>query len=729
MARLKLVPAKTDAPVDPAVRLRLCRQWLAIACQHLRARLVMATQVRQARAAGLNEDEAVLSVEPTQVEVQARADELQDVVKDAAARGVQLPIDQLAQQAELDEIDRLILLLSVAPHVDVDVRDAIARFNDNLLANYVDVRLCLEFLVQDPVERLGLRGRFLPESDLRRSRLVQVERPRDQGGENLLGYEVLPAPRTLQLLLGEVGLLDTTMSSFATFHRPTTRLEDVVLPEGTLEPLVTLLDIQARRQTFRLESSPFALPLGIVVEVSGPPGTGKTMVVHGICKFLGKPLLELDATKLTEMSEPDFRRTLHSSLDQARLLDAVTVLDGVDGVLGKGSARVGDVQEMLQRHPGITVLTSLDSAALDTNLDRFVLQRLVLETPNADDRRRILERHKPEGVTFAPDCDVASTAGQYQFPGALLRNAMQVAVNRAFAASPDAPVISHEMLRAACHEQIRASLDEYAVRRRAGLKLVDLIVPQETVDDIGEMFTAAKQRLHVIHNWGFGAKLTTGKGLVALFSGDPGTGKTLCATILANEMDQQLFQIAIPRVVSKWIGETEKNIEKIFQTARASHGILLFDEADSLFASRTKVDSSVDRYSNMATNMLLQEIENFEGIVILTTNLEKNIDKAFQRRINFKVHFPFPEAEFRARIWKTLVPRSCPVDAAMDWDELGRRFELSGGHIKNAVLRGAYQAAAEGTIIHFRHFEFAARQECKNAGKVYRAAGFDTGLL
>jgi len=187
----------------------------------------------------------------------------------------------------------------------------------------------------------------------------------------------------------------------------------------------------------------------------------------------------------------------------------------------------------------------------------------------------------------------------------------------------------------------------------------------------------------------------------------------------------ELYQIAIPRVVSKWIGETEQNIEKIFQTARSNHAILLFDEADALFTSRTKVESSVDRYANMATNMLLQEIERFEGVVLLTTNLEKNIDKAFQRRINFKIHFPFPEPAYRARIWKALVPKECPVDPHVDWDLLGKAFELAGGNIKNAILRAAYQAAADGKPLNMRHFEYAARQECKNAGKVFRAIDWE----
>jgi SpoVK/Ycf46/Vps4 family AAA+-type ATPase len=725
MARRAAAHPPVSGEPDPAARTQLCLKWLATACRHMRIRLVMATQVRQARAAGLTEEEAILSVEPTQIEVGHVAEELAAIEIEATAAGITLPLEILARQAELDELDRDILILSVAPHIDVEIRDAIARFNDNLLANFIDVRLCLEFLVNDPIERLAFRTRFAPEGPLRRARLTSLDKPRDGGSDNLLAYEVIPATRVMQLLLGETGMLDTSMAGLATFTRPTLTLDDVVLPAGELDAMLGLLEQHARRQVYRTDTSPFALPNGLIAEISGPPGVGKSMLIHALSHHLGKPVLELDAARLTDMPDEAFQRNMYSALDQSRLADAVLVLDGVDGLLAKGAPRVGDVQDLLRQHPGITLLTARDSSSLDSNLDRFVLQRLILDTPAAADRTRIFHRHLPKGVEFAPDCDVAALAGIYTFQGALIRNAMQVAVNRAYTANPEQPQITHEMLRKACHDQIRASLDEYAVRRKVGLTLADLIVPKEVEDDIQEMFTAAKFRGQVMYNWGFNARMSTGKGLVALFSGEPGTGKTLCATILANEMDQQLFQISIPRVVSKWIGETEQNIEKIFETARASHGILLFDEADSLFASRTKVDSSVDRYSNMATNMLLQEIENFEGIVILTTNLEKNIDKAFQRRIGFKIHFPFPEADSRARIWRQLMPSACPVDPDLDWDELGERFELSGGHIKNAVLRGAYQAAADESPIKLKHLEYAARQECKNAGKVFRASGHD----
>lgn len=716
------LPLQPSPAPDAQTRLRLCLHWLATACRLLRTRLLLATQVRQARSAGLTEEEALQSAEPAQSTVTELDNLLTALEAEAEAEGVVLPMMELAESHELDALDREILTLAVAPHVDVDLRDAIARFNDNLLANTVDVRLALEFLVQDPVERLAVRAKFAPDGPLRRARLIALERGTS---DNLLGQEITPAPRAMQLLLGEQGLLDTSMAGMAAFSWPDVGLDAVVLPPGLIDPLLSLLQQHLPRVVKAHKHSPFSLPAALVVEISGPPGTGKTLLVRALAKHLERPLLEIDANRLNELNDADLKRNLYSSLDQARLGDAVLVLDGVDTLCGKGSTRLGILQEAFAHHPGIVVLTSRDSAGLDALVDRFVVQRLMLDTPAAAERVRIFQLHCPEGVEFAPDCDLQSLAGQYTFPGALIRNAMQVAVNRAMAAQPEHPQITHDMLRRACHEQIRASLDEYAVRRKHGLSLQDLVVPAETRDDIAELFTAAKHRGTVLHHWGFAQKMSTGKGLVALFSGEPGTGKTLCATILANELDQQLFQISIPRVVSKWIGETEKNIEKIFETARAAHGILLFDEADSLFASRTKVDSSVDRYSNMATNILLQEIENFEGIVLLTTNLEKNIDKAFQRRIGFKIHFPFPEPEDRAHIWETLVPKACPLDPEVDWEDLGERFELSGGHIKNAVLRAAYQAAADEAPLGMKHLEFAARQECKNAGKVFRAAQDD----
>jgi SpoVK/Ycf46/Vps4 family AAA+-type ATPase len=180
--------------------------------------------------------------------------------------------------------------------------------------------------------------------------------------------------------------------------------------------------------------------------------------------------------------------------------------------------------------------------------------------------------------------------------------------------------------------------------------------------------------------------------------------------------------VSIPKIVSKYVGETEKNISKIFASARANHSMLLFDEADSLFGKRvTNVESSIDRFSNMETNLLLQEIERFDGIVILTTNLDKNMDDAFARRIMFKIDFPKPDIRNREAIWRKLVPKDCPVADDIDYQELAESFELAGGNIKNAVVRAAYRAAERRDMITREDIEFAAEKECINAGKLFRA--------
>jgi len=243
---------------------------------------------------------------------------------------------------------------------------------------------------------------------------------------------------------------------------------------------------------------------------------------------------------------------------------------------------------------------------------------------------------------------------------------------------------------------------------------------------VKEVLTACRNRIFVMSKWGFGKRLVTGRGIAMLFKGEPGTGKTLCAEILAAEMGMKLYQVSIPKIVSKYVGETEKNIAKIFASARANHSMLLFDEADALFGKRVDVQNSIDRFSNMETNLLLQEIERFEGVCILTTNLDKNIDDAFSRRILFKIDFPKPDAKNRELIWRKLVPKDCPIDPHIDWQGLGDSFDIAGGNIKNAMIRAAYRAAARGDRITWDDIEFAAEKECINAGKLFRSSRKDT---
>jgi SpoVK/Ycf46/Vps4 family AAA+-type ATPase len=228
---------------------------------------------------------------------------------------------------------------------------------------------------------------------------------------------------------------------------------------------------------------------------------------------------------------------------------------------------------------------------------------------------------------------------------------------------------------------------------------------------------ARRRNLANLRPLGFGARVAA-RGVSALFAGPPGTGKTMAAAVLAGELGLELFRIDLSRVVSKYIGETESNLARVFDEASASRAILLFDEADSLFGKRTDVRSSVDRYANMEINYLLQRMESFDGISILTTNLEHAMDEAFRRRLHFRVRFEAPDDQMRARLWQKLLPAEAEQTGDIDLAALGRRFEMSGGHIRNAALRAAFLAAGEGRAIDQAALVAAAEREVEEMGRI-----------
>jgi SpoVK/Ycf46/Vps4 family AAA+-type ATPase len=223
----------------------------------------------------------------------------------------------------------------------------------------------------------------------------------------------------------------------------------------------------------------------------------------------------------------------------------------------------------------------------------------------------------------------------------------------------------------------------------------DLIVDDDVADALEEIIACVRTRRQVRERWGFrGAQ-----GVSVLFSGDPGVGKTMSATVMARQLDLAIYEVDLSRVVSKWIGETEKNLAEVFDAAEPGHVVLLFNEADSLFGKRTSdVKSSNDRYANLETNYLLQRLERFNGLTILTTNLTGAIDQAFKRRFTYDVYFTFPSPDMRAELWRRTLPERAR-GADIDFAELAEKFELTGGFIKVACERAAYVAGANNTEI------------------------------
>ena len=698
---------------------RLIQRWEVLVEHHIRVR-------HEGYDPSQDEGAAEQQVRATLAAVDGQLDGMR---REVDGLGRMFPLDQVVVTYNLDAVEASILQLALVPQLDLSFRNRIARFNNNILLDFVDVDLGLTLLFPTREQRLQARRYFATDAPLFVNRLLTLVPPKDPKGSGVLAQELKPPERLADFVLGRRSL-DASLRAYAELIEPETRLDEVALPPDMTEELVNLVRHFATTEGLgpipgKGPAAPFPVGPGLAVELAGPPGTGKTMLSRALAHELMRPIIEVNCGALANVQH-NFVDLVDALFTESRVQGAVLVFDRCEPLFKKESNRVPTVLHEMERFGGLVILITSKPDEVDSGVERYVAWHINLALPEMDQRFSIWSSHMPEDVELAPEVDLDDLATRFEITGGQVKNAWAVAVRHAAARrdpGDDGPlVIDQALLKSAAHAQIRANMDDYSVKSKVTLTLDDLVLPDKEMALVQEVLEACRNRVFVMSKWGFGRRLVTGKGIAVLFKGEPGTGKTLCAEILAAELGMKLYAVSIPKIVSKYIGETEKNISKIFYSARASHSMLLFDEADSLFTKRVSVENAIDRFSNMETNLLLQEIERFEGITIMTTNLDKNIDDAFARRIQYKIEFPFPEADGREKIWRALFPKECPVADDVDFAELSDNFELSGGNIKNAVIRAAYRAAGRGSSITFDDIEFAAEQECKNAGKLFRTS-------
>ena len=278
--------------------------------------------------------------------------------------------------------------------------------------------------------------------------------------------------------------------------------------------------------------------------------------------------------------------------------------------------------------------------------------------------------------------------------------------------------ITSEQIDRAVSQHLERKLGDVAERIRHLPRMSDMVLPSDIMDSMTEFLARMRMHRQVFEDWGMTRVASTGRGITALFQGPPGTGKTMVAGALARELGIELYRVDLSRVMSKWIGETERNLGNVFSAAEESQAIILFDEADSLFGKRTEVKSSNDRFANLEVNYLLQRLDSFLGIAILTTNLGTSIDPAFKRRLAFRVHFPIPDEEQREQLWRAHLPPTLPTTGDLDLEDLAKKYPLTGGSVRNCVMRAAFLAAAENAKLSQDHLMRAVRLEYRAAGKL-----------
>ncbi|MCG8418581.1 MAG: ATP-binding protein [Proteobacteria bacterium] len=651
----------------------------------------------------------------------AQYGEITAAIADAttAAQSALSPLTELCKRFALDAAEQALVGVAVAYELDADVRDlchALAWRRRSAL--FADV--CRDLAPELATSRDLLRA-LHPGGALRRSHLVTVGNEHGAGGDFSIGSTVAVDRRVLDWLLGDDRIAEP-LNALIRLYDPTgpigpppVHIDDSVLAD--IERVAGALS----RQLDRGETLPAVL-------IQAPPGAGKQAVAHRLANKLGRCLavISLRGAVAMQVREREFS-ALDRALSEARLRNALAYLAGVEVLRTSPSDSAGPDDGMsrqaairtIECYGGIVILATAERGMPSLPMARpFHLIRL--PTANVETRQKawsLALAALAEGADSPRLADTAAgeLAARYVIgPGAIGEVIENV---RAFARATGEPA-TRKSVEEAVGRRLTLRLGSFGTLITRKARLDEMVLPEDVVEAMNDMIAMVRERTQILERWGYGEHLGLNRGVSALFSGEPGTGKTMAASVIAGALGLELIRIDLSAVTSKWVGETEKHLATIFDEAQSANAMLLFDEADSLFGKRTELKSAQDRYANLEVNYVLQRMENFDGISILTTNFESAVDPAFLRRINFRVRFPSPEVEEREELWRRLLPPDTGIADRVDFQTLAERFEMTGGHIRNAIVRAAVVAARNGRAMQPQDLLTGAHHEYSEMGKV-----------
>ncbi len=617
----------------------------------------------------------------------------------------------LGETFGLAGFDLDVMLLALAPELDIRYERLCGYLQDDVTRKRPTVDLALNLFSGEASEKLGLRARFAPDAPLIRNGLIRLLPDPSQVQPPLVTHSIKPDEQILRLLLGG-SHLDSRLADCARLADPAPP-EPACAFEGPDAESLLAVAIQAQRERRALR-----------LYFEGPDTAAKEIARDAVARALGMRVLNVNMTQALEATR-NFPSLLRVMFREAWLANAVLFLNPVDTLRrGELFASFQEMSEQLAIQPGVTILSGTEPwLPPGPALGMLTLQFGVLSQEPA---RRLWEKEiERHGVKPEP-AHLQLLADRFRLTSNQIADAAASAAGRSRwrATRGTDPVgtgfeVNLDDFCGAARDQSGHALRRLARRIVPRSGWDDLVLPEDQLEQLYEVCNQAKYRGRVFADWGFERRLSLGKGLNVLFSGPPGTGKTMAAEVIAGELRLDLYKIDLSQVVSKYIGETEKNLDRIFCAAENSNAILFFDEADTLFGKRSEVKDSHDRYSNIEIGYLLQKMEEYDGIAILATNVKHHIDEAFVRRMQAIVEFPFPEERERQRVWRTVFPREAPLAADVDFALLARSVRLAGGNIKNIARLAAFLAAADGGVISMPHLMKASRREYQKLGRTW----------
>jgi hypothetical protein len=596
-------------------------------------------------------------------------------------RGAVLRLRRLQRVFSLDEQDVELLLVAIAPDLDARFERLFGYLNDDVTRRRATVGLALALTGLSAVDGAA-RARLSASGSLALHALLLIEdvdRP-------FLGRSLRVPDRLTSHLLG----LDTADPDLLAVLDAS----DPPLEAARSEPLERAL--QAGVWPVHLHEA--GLASGVA--------TARASVAA-----LGAGTITVNLGRLAAAARPD--DVAASAIREARLLGAVLVVVGIDAVAERAPNLVGRLAEA----PCATVL--IGSRTWDPAWSSSIPVHLEAPVPVGDDRRSFWE------AAILADGDAAAMNGHrptlvqaadtFKLSAGQVRRATRSARLRALV---DHRTMEPGDIQAGARAQNAAGLERLARRVEPRAGWTDLVVPPDVRSQLEELEIRARHRERVLDAWGIGGRSARGRGITTLFAGESGTGKTLTAEVIAGQLGLDLYVIDLSTVVDKYIGETEKNLDRIFSEADRVNGVLLFDEADAIFGKRSEVRDARDRYANVEVAYLLQRMERFEGLAILTTNLRANLDDAFTRRIDVMVDFPVPDEGARLALWRMHLPDGLPKADDLDLAFMADRFRLSGGNIRNVCMTAAFLAAEAEAPVTMGHLIRATEREYRKLGRL-----------
>lgn len=626
---------------------------------------------------------------------------------------IHTPLAFLKQQYHLSDAQYLLLLLVVAPAFNPSFARLYAFIQNNFDRQYPTLALFIEIFSRD--HDCGYLAELIaPDSVLIAEGLIEI---RYTSPYLPLNVQALALPQRIQSFIAGTNPIDSSIAAYSEFRaRESLNGHTILTPKQSKEWHMKLDKLK------HLSVPSWQMPLCFI---TGPYGSGKRRFAQKIAALIDKDLLCVDIKSLHANYE-SFAHALSVAVREAILHNAVLCFFAWEKLILPTTAEDANfhaevsslhlnvcraLEAMLAWHPSTIIITCENSVSFPPRVESRNIENLRLTYPDQPTALALWDQALPKEWRDE-SCDIKTfSEGFHLTPGQIID-----AVHDAAYRSQPSEVINSEFIIASVKEQMRHRLSEHATLLDKKYRWADLIVPKDVETQLHEIVYRYRYRSKVLSEWGLGDRFGHDLGISALFDGPPGTGKSMCAALIANEIGIDVYQVDLSRVMSKYIGETEKNLAQIFNEAENAQAMLLFDEADSLFGSRTNAKTSNDKYANLEVNYLLQRIERFPGVAVLTTNFPAGIDEAFARRLSLRVSFPKPSRAERARLWQSMLKLARLPKGKIDVRELATEFEISGGYIRNAILRAAFMAASTDTVVDQDTLYQAARTEMQGMG-------------